>query len=107
MPVNDVSLTTSLNVSKIYLQSEPPSYTDSMVPWRRRSRLRRILHNLRSIRRRLPNLLCYCRQDLIVYVIILDQRNHCIFTLMWPPTAPGWQIIYDPELQEFIEQQAH
>lgn len=79
------------NANNITLKSEAPSVTELMVPWRRRSRLRRILHAVRTIRRCHPQLgIQYLREHMNVYVFIKNEADLLLFQLMWPQDLPQW-----------------
>jgi hypothetical protein len=79
------------NVSKISLKSEPPNALETMVAWRRRSRVRRILNQLRSIRRTQPHFkLQYLRENQNIFVFLNNEQDYLLFILMWPQNLPGW-----------------
>jgi hypothetical protein len=91
------SLTRSVSVAEIWLKSLPPDSTTLIVPWRRRSRTRRILHTLRSIRRVHYQLqLTVRRQHMDIYVGLRHQQDLSLFDLMWPQDVVGWHRITDP-----------
>ncbi len=82
------------NVDKILLKLEPAPVTDLIVPWRRRSRIRKVLHKLRSIRRTNPHLhLEYLRTDTDIYVILPTEGARFLFELTWPENLPQWQTV--------------
>jgi hypothetical protein len=64
------------------------------VPWRRRSRLRRILHELRRIRRSQPHIrFDYCRQQYWIYVRFEQDRDYTLFQLLWPTDNIPWDPV--------------
>jgi hypothetical protein len=65
-----------------------------MVPWKRRGRLRRILNQIRRIRRSQPHLgLVYIRENQDVYLFIDNERDLLIVQLMWPQDLPQWHRV--------------
>ena len=88
---DSVELPTPLAVVNICLRSEPASTEDQIVPWRRRSRMRRILNQLRVIRRTQPHIrFSYTRCDWVVYCILETERDRTLFSLCWPQNLPAW-----------------
>lgn len=64
------------------------------MPWRRRSRLRRILNGLRSLRRQHQQLMIvYWRIDRDVYLELRTEQDLLLFRLLWPPELPPWQRV--------------
>lgn len=91
--VNVESQTQSVNVSNIIIRSRAPSVVEMAVPWRRRSRIRRILHELRRIRRSQPHIrLEYCRQQHMIYVRFDQDRDYTLFQLMWPIDCTPFEL---------------
>jgi hypothetical protein len=65
-----------------------------VVPWKRRSRLRRILTQIRRIRRSQPHLaLEYRRENQDVYITLRNERDFLLFKLMWPQDLPQWRRV--------------
>jgi hypothetical protein len=87
------------NVASIWLKLEPQGTPDIILPWRRRSRLRKTLHRLRSIRRTNPRLFTqYQRINQDIYVELTDEQHVTLFLLMWPPDYPQWIRINNDQI---------
>lgn len=80
----------------IVLRSRAPTIVEMAVPWRRRSRIRRILSELRRIRRSQPHLQFeYCRQTHLIYLRFNNDQHWTLFQLMWPTDCTPWDPITD------------
>lgn len=81
---------------KLRFRTTAPSIVEITVPWRRRSRLRRILNELRRIRRSQPHLqFDSARQQHLVYIEFARGRDWTLFQLMWPQDLPNWETTTD------------
>lgn len=95
MLANVESVTPSLNSrDKILLKAGAETVQEQIMPWRRRSRLRRILNGLRSLRRQHQQLMIvYWRIDRDVYLELRTEQDLLLFRLLWPPELPPWQRV--------------
>lgn len=95
MLANVESVTPSLNsTDKILLKAGAETVQEQIMPWRRRSRLRRILNGLRSLRRQHQQLMIvYWRIDRDVYLELRTEQDLLLFRLLWPPELPPWQRV--------------
>ncbi len=79
------------DVANILLKLEAQGSAESILPWRRRSRIRRTLHKLRSIRRTAARtFIQYYRVDTDIYVELASEQHVTLFLLMWPGDLPQW-----------------
>lgn len=77
---------------------------DIFLPWKQRSRVRRILNALRMIRRTNPALeFEYYRQRTDIFVHIPKPNHQLIFNLVWPQHLPNWQTINEQDLRDLAE----
>lgn len=78
------------NTDYTLLRAERQAARDAILPWRRRSRIRRILNRIRQIQRTNSALhIEYYRLNTDIYVYIPSQ-NLILFDLLWPNTLPTW-----------------
>jgi hypothetical protein len=81
----------------MWLKSQAPEVTELMLAWRRRRRTRRMLNQIRSIRRVHPQLnLTYRREKINIY-INLDPKDLLFFDLIWPSDLPKFFPVKDAE----------
>jgi hypothetical protein len=68
------------------------------APHRRRSRVRRILHRLRAIRRTHPRLISVQRRDKErISVECMSPQSLTMFALLWPQDFPPYRVTdHDP-----------
>lgn len=81
------------NPAKTLLKTEPIDPVTALLPWRRRSRIRRILNRLRQIERTNSALqIEHYRLKNDIYILVPNQ-NIILFDLMWPEELPKWHLV--------------
>ena len=79
-----------LLADNIILKADQLSVPELILPWKRRSRVRRILQRLRSIKRTNSSLFDYYRIDQDIYVVMATDSRVLLFLLAWPADLPQW-----------------
>lgn len=96
MPASVELPTLSASEPKLRWRTKAPTIVELAVPWRRRSRLRRILTELRRIRRSQPHLqFIYSREQHLVYIEFTQDSHWTVFQLLWPMDLPTWETTTD------------
>lgn len=93
--LDSVESLTPLAEDKILLVLEPQGLEEQFLPWKRRSRVRRVLHRLRSIKRLNSTWFDYYRVRTDIYVVINNEQTQTLFLLAWPQDLPQW-LPYSP-----------
>ena len=88
--LDSVELLIPLAADKILLKLEPQELHEAVLPWRRRSRVRRVLNKLRTIKRLHSTWFDYYRVRTDIYVVINTEHILTLFLLAWPQELPQW-----------------
>ena len=88
--LDSVELLIPLAADKIVLRADQLSIPELILPYKRRSRVRRILNRVRSIRRTHPHLFDYYRIQTDIYVVLETEQRLTMFTLLWPADREQW-----------------